>query len=292
MRRTGRWLVTALLLWTSLAAPGPAAASGGGSWIPLRGSVLATGESFRTQAAEVLFESRRDAARAHAGIDVFYAYLVPDDRWLIDEEPSNGWVPPAVAIRAGTVEIERRPGNWARIRVRFEVPPVEPGEYSVMLCTEGCLEPLGAISPSSVTVTDDLVVARTARELDRLQRAVGSAVRRIGRRVKAVERDATSSTEAEADLIRTVVDLSSQMVALERRAEAAEERLKELEGAAPALAWLVVGAAGAALLILLPRRRRPRERPPTPPRVVEMELVEPPEMEPEPDPDRTPVPAA
>ena len=293
MRRTTRFLATATALWTVLGVGGPAAAGGWWSGIPLEGSELGVGERFETGRGEVLFESVEAAARARQGLDRYYAYLIPNLDWsIVDEamsiaEPGDWWIHPETRIRAGEVEVTGGPSNLARIRISFAVPAVEPGTYALMLCTAGCVRPLADVVPHEVTVAADAATARIGRRLTELQGRVHVVRSRLGHRVSKLERELRVLRSRGA-----APEQADALEAAEGRVSRLERRVAELEGAAPALAWLVVGAAGAALLILLPRRRRPRERPPTPPRVVEMELVEPPEMEPEPDPDRTPVPAA
>jgi len=291
MRRTTRFLATATVLWTVLGVGGPAAAGGWWSGIPLESPVLGGGGSFQSGPGEVLFDGIEAAERARQGVDRYYAYLIPDLDWsIVDEamsvgDPGDWWIRPASAIRAGEVDVWGGSSNLARIRVAFDVPEIQPGRYALMLCSDGCAQSLADIVPSEISLVDDLVTAQLAKRATRLEERFRVWSWGLGRRVDKLERQLETAREPNPGLVGALEDASERVRALERR-------VAELEGAAPALAWLVVGAAGAALLILLPRRRRPRERPPTPPRVVEMELVEPPEMEPEPDPDRTPVPAA
>ncbi len=287
-----RGLLAAAAAWVVLAIAQPAAAGGWWSYIPLQGAELGVGERFTTARGEVLFASAEAAARAKRGEERFYAYLIPDMDWSVVEEamsiaePGNWWVRPETRIRVGRVEVRGGPSNLARIRVAFDVPEVEPGTYALMLCTAGCVRHLADIVPSEVTVTADPATARTARELSRVESRLEVVRSRLGQRVRELERGSREAPASEADLLEALDRATSRVRALERR-------VSELEGAAPALAWLVVGAAGAALLLLLLRRRRPRERPPTPPRVVEMELAAPPqELGPESEPERTPVPAA
>jgi len=291
MRRTTRFLATATALWTVLGVGGPAAAGGWWSGIPLQGAELGVGERFMTDRGEILFDTVEASARARQGLDRYYAYLIPDLDWsVVDEamsvgEPGDWWVRPETRIRVGEVEVRGGPSNLARIRVAFDVPEVEPGTHALMLCTAGCVRALADVVPHEVLVTEDPLAARTARELSRLGVRLDATRSRLGHRVAELERElrVARSQETDPDALDAA---TTRVVELERR-------VAELEGSAPGAAWLVVGAAGAALLLLPLRRRRPREGPPTPPRVVEMELAAPPqELEPESEPERTPVPAA
>lgn len=293
MRRTTRGLAAAAALWTILGIAGPAAAGGWWSSIPLRGAELGVGERFVTASKAVLFDSAEASARARGGEDRYFAYLIPSFDWGIVHaamgvaEPRGWWVQPAVAIRAGEVVVTGGPTNLARVSVRFAVPEVAPGPYALMLCSEGCVQPLADIVPSEIEVFADPVAARTARALERAR--AGRA--RLAQRVQHVERElrALESRGTDQDLLDAIDALTARTRHAERELRATQRRAGELEGAAPAPAWILLGAAGGALLLFLSRRRRPRRGPPESPRPVEMELVEPPK---ELEPDRPPVPAA
>ncbi|HEX6207657.1 MAG TPA: hypothetical protein VF058_04775, partial [Actinomycetota bacterium] len=271
MRRLFTSIAVAALV---LSTAGPAAAGGWWSFIPLQGAELGVGERFASGRGETLFLTAEAAARARSGEDPYHAYLIPEIDWRIANESASAreyhsrWARPHAAIRVGSVKVWGGSRNYARFRVVFDVPDATPGPYVLALCSEGCAAPLGDVVPSQITLVADPVAARTAREVGKLDWRVNA----LGQRANHLERQirALRGAGTDPEVIEAIDALTVRAEKEARRVQELEARVEELEGAAPAPAWLVVGAAGAALLLLLPRRRRPRGRPPEPP--VEMEL--------------------
>ncbi|MBW3661685.1 MAG: hypothetical protein KY469_01190 [Actinobacteria bacterium] len=154
-----------LTLWV-----GPAAAGGWWSWIQLDDTYLAIGEEV-TARATVMFPTvaEADAARVHQG---YAAYLLRGidvaalEEAMMVPEPGAWWSPPEVALEVGAVDLKDGDANLLVAEASFTVPEVETGEWALMFCDAGCVNPLADVAPTlglhiaadvqSATLTDEL----------------------------------------------------------------------------------------------------------------------------------------
>ncbi|MGH3034919.1 MAG: hypothetical protein ACRDON_10275 [Gaiellaceae bacterium] len=261
-----RLLVLSLL---SLFVLPPQAAAGGGWWsfIQLDRSTVAPGQQVNAR-DEVWFKS---AAAADAARDTeFYVYVLHGldysmvERAMRKASPGDWWsLGGASAVRAGRVVVSGSAGsNLARARATFEVPPLPPGRYSVMLCNAGCTHPLGDVVPTQdFTIAADRIAAATAAGLKGLRSRTAhgiAALRGEARRARAVD----TSTRFELEQVRAELKtLQERTLALGRQVR---RPLAAQETSPWAYAgWLIAGVLlGATALILL------RKRTTTPPPIL------------------------
>jgi hypothetical protein len=209
-----------LLVLALLAGPlvQPARAGGWWSTIVVEGPYLGAGETVPVR-AEFLFPSIAAAERAQRSGE-YYAYVVRGiDRRALDRavngpQPKQWWTPPSEIYRSGTVRLSGFDGNFAVARARVTVPDLPPGRYSVMLCTDGCTDPLGDVVPTGVRVTRDASLAATARglaaELDRMDLKESRARHELRQSVRRSR------------------DLRDRLSAAERKIEDLRERVRDL----------------------------------------------------------------
>jgi hypothetical protein len=234
----------------------PNAAGGGWATLDLRGRHFGPTETIQS-GGQALFPSAKEAERARTGIDRYFVYLVPDLDWdmafsaLVRRQPARWWHAPPGAVRIGDVRVRVPGSNLARVLATFEIPDVTPGEYALVVCSEGCAAPLGDLAPSRIIVTGDAVTAATARAMDRLR----WRVRRQGhtrRQARSAKRAASvAEAEAAAALERTS-ELEHELARLRRAPTASNP---SSAGAASA-GWLVAGIALGAWAGAAFRRRR------------------------------------
>ena len=166
--------VAAAVFVCSLALTGVAGAGGWWSGIDLKDPYSAPGMRVRAE-AEVLFATteRAEQALRDGGFGV---YVIEDlDNRMLEKAMSRakrpGWweLGAATEHRVGNVRLESGGSNLARAYVEFTLPDLEPGRYSLMLCSEGCSRPLGATIPASIRVVEDPLTARLGSALASLR---------------------------------------------------------------------------------------------------------------------------
>lgn len=148
----------------------PSTASAGGWWngLDLVGQAIGVGESFSFR-SEVLFPDIETAEAAHSAD--YRAYLVRGmdhdrlDKAMGRAEPGDWWSVPKKMIQIGTVSFSRRDANLSTATAHLNVPEVPSGTYNLMLCSPGCVEPVGNLFPLKVRVSPDPVVATKVRRL-------------------------------------------------------------------------------------------------------------------------------
>lgn len=188
-----RWLPIAMFVSIVL-MPLPQAL-GGGWWnsIDLDRRELLSGQSLELS-SQVFFDARDgfDAVeQARSGAVTYHAYLLIEwdeavlDRALRHDFRPDWWRTPARALPLGRVALGDWDSNLAWARTAFEVPDIEPGRYSIMLCDLGCERPLADVIPTSVRIFDAEGFAR------HLNRQIDGVVRRSGvdrDRIRRLER--------------------------------------------------------------------------------------------------------
>jgi len=265
MRR--RSVVGTVILVTWILMQGTATA-GGGWWtsIDLKSSHVAVGEAIQVR-ADVMFRTAEAAQRAGVSRR-FYVYLLerfdfsPVHEAMSEQQELGRWtLGDARAIVVGEVSFDRKTwgpmSNVVTARVGFVVPEVQPGNYALMLCDEGCRHPLADVIPAPVTVYADPATARLARRLERLEWDLA---------VLAEEHpQAQQAKKIAAGAWGRVAELQANLRGL-------EQSIEELE-AAPAAAgdrpstpwasfigWFLAGVA-SAMLVLVKMARRDRSVP-------------------------------
>jgi len=167
-----------------------AQARAGGWWssIDLVSYELLAGEPLELS-SEVFFDSRSqvdDMEQARSGAVTYYAYLLIEwdeavfDKAVRHDFRPDWWRTPARVLPLGRVAIGDWNSNLARARATLEVPDIEPGRYSIMLCDLGCERPLGHFVPTPVRIFDAEGFARHLnRQIDGLVRRSGADRDRI-----------------------------------------------------------------------------------------------------------------
>lgn len=184
----------ALIVSTLVVLTQGQASAGGGWWtsVDLDGGNIAVGESIEIGIREIWFTSVSEAKEGRR--TPYYAYLVSDfDRRQLRKamrkpHPGPWWEPVGPVIEVGRVTVTEADSNVSRGRLILEVPDMALGRYFLMLCDKGCLTPLANHIPVPVTVTADILAARTARRVDRMNSRLQLDLARIRHDVRSTER--------------------------------------------------------------------------------------------------------
>ena len=205
-----RLLLSLGVIAVLLPAGGPAAA--GGWWSTPRVDLrpIGAGETVTVQ-SEAYFMSAQQAAQARR--EAFYAYLVRGyDRRLLQRamgqvDPQRWWAlrPGAEVVRVGRVRLGTFDMNVGEVRARITIPDNVRGEWSLMLCDDGCREPFASAVPTTVMIAADAVTAQTARRLNGFERREREVVARLHEQVDAARAEA-HSTGAIADDLRSDIE--------------------------------------------------------------------------------------
>lgn len=232
----------------------PAAGGGWWSYADLSPSLVAPGMTVRIRATFLPSDAALEGERSER----FYAYLIEDlDRRMVSDAmskaaPRDWWrLGGAKATKLTPVKVRLRDGGLGRVLAEFEMPRTPSGRYSLMICDDGCIHPLGDFVPTTLSVVQSPLVARLKGRSDRMR----------GRlfRAKAAARKSrvrSKRTLAEVGALRADIStLRGEMSSLEGRLRRADRDPTQPWG--PIL-WASMGAATATLLAFLARRRRSR----------------------------------
>lgn len=254
MRRTRSVLIcTALFL--VLLSVNPAAAGGGGSTFDFSRRSFAPGQT--VVGATQFSDGVEGQGRVADG--PYFAYLVRGEAFI---EPPNV---PHDAIRLGRVKMHLSgDGPW-EASIRFVVPDVRPGTYTVSLCNDPCRNAfVGDLMGAWISV------AATAE-----QAMVQNLEARIEERVMQQMWDATAGFQEQIDALRdrppgTSVGTDLRLTSIEDQIEELNAQVRDLEKRTDEgmVAWLWMGgwivAAGLAIAwrATVVRRRRSASIPP------------------------------
>ena len=140
--------------------PQTVAAGGWWSYVQVNRSHVAPGQ--RVELDETVVFSSAAAVEAAQQTERFYVYLLRGfdysvvERAMRKPSPGDWWSPgDGDAIRVGQVAVSVSDANLARATAAFTMPEIRPGKYHLMLCDEGCSEPLADVIPATdFTVTE------------------------------------------------------------------------------------------------------------------------------------------
>ena len=251
MRKTALVTMASILVLGMTASP----AAGGGWWssTTARPSVVAPGMTVRV-ANNGLVLSVAEAAAARRG-ETFFVYLIEDfnrrllNRALSKGVPGDWWrLDGATATQLAPIQIVAGDSGLARARASFRMPRTPPGEYSLMICDEGCTRPLGDVIPTTLTVVRSPTVARLEVATDRMRGRLGRAEASTARLRVRMQR----SLDEVGSLRGVVSTLRVEVSHLEGRLGRAEDASVPAWGA---LLWTSLGGAGVALAFLFYLRR-------------------------------------
>jgi len=233
-------------------------ATGGGWWSSAdpSPSVVAPGMTVRIKATFLPSDAALEGERSER----FYAYLIEDlDRRMVADAmskaaPRDWWrLGGAKATKLSPVKVRLRDGGLGRVLAEFQMPRTPSGRYSLMICDDGCIHPLGDFVPTTLSVVQSSLVARIKGRSDRMRG-------RLFRAEAAMRRSRVRSqrTLDEVDSLRgNISTLRGEVSYLEGRLRRAEGDPTQPWG--PIL-WASMGAMTATLLAFLVRRRRSRAR--------------------------------
>jgi hypothetical protein len=240
-----RWLILSTVSALVLTYPLPAA-SGGGATFDFGSDYLVIGEAV-TGRTEVWLGRGRTAGLEDGP---FHAYLVPSRTRF----PGRGL--PEGAMWLAPVSFEPKPGPYATATVTFEVPPVDPGAYSLTVCNAPCtVRSVGDLVGGWFSVAPSPIEARMQSLEDRLRWKVRALRSEINRQEKRPQKD-------QAELEIRIDDLEQQLAVLDGELDARSRPAAEGNDWP---AWTGWAAVASLLVIAMIRRRRNRAvRPPGP----------------------------
>lgn len=184
--------------------PSPASAGGWWNGLDLVGQALGVGETF-SFSSEVLFPDIKTAEAANSAD--YRAYLVRGiDQERLDKamgraEGGDWWSTPEEMTQIGTVTFSDRDSNLSTATAHLDVPDVPAGSYNLMLCSPGCVEPVGDLIPIKVRVSSDPAMAAEVRRLTQKEWDLRSALAGTKRDLRQTNQKliaAESEAEAEA----------------------------------------------------------------------------------------------
>lgn len=250
--------IRSILVWTAivfaLLSLNPVAAKGGGSTFDFNRRWFAPGQT-ATGTAE-LYDGIEGQGRVSDG--PYYGYLVPGDAFI---DPPRL---PRNAIRLGQVTIRRLDRNIWKASLRFVVPNVRPGTYTVSLCNVPCRSSyVGDLMGAWISI------AATAEQA-KMRNLEDSIVARLEER----NAESTDALWAQLEELRAAVDGArppSISVGTELRLEPIEEQLQRLSAQVrrlrergdeglPAWLWLAGWLVAAGMAVLWTRSTRKQRR--------------------------------
>jgi hypothetical protein len=230
LRRTAVILVAAL---AAIVIPAGAAA-GGGAVFNFNRDYYVPGD---LAVGQTVFSTSKE--HRHLLDRTFYAYLIPESRWIDPPRIPKGSVP------IGTVSLD------GLAQVSFRIPDVAPGHYTVGMCDRPCRHAyVGDLVGGWITVVGSREEARLRGLIDRLER-----------RLDGVRGGLSKQGERANHLAKEIAGLTTTTGKWERRQAWLETRLAQLEREPTGLTfdragWAVAALAIAALAASMWRRRR------------------------------------
>jgi hypothetical protein len=231
---------TAVILVAGLAAiviPAGAAA-GGGAVFNFNRDYYVPGDM---AVGQTVFSTSKE--HRHLLDRTFYAYLIPESRWIDPPRIPKGSVP------IGTVSLD------GLAQVSFRIPDVAPGDYTVGMCDRPCRHAyVGDLVGGWITVVGSREEARLRGLIDRLGRRLDGVRGGLSKQGERADRRAQ-------ELRAEIADLTAATGKWERRQAWLETRLAQLEREPTGLTfdragWAVAALAIAALAASMWRRRR------------------------------------
>jgi hypothetical protein len=241
MRRIG---VVALLGMVAFWLGAGASAGGGGSTFDFHRRWLAPGERVfgRTQFGDGVQGQGRVADGP------YFAYLIRGDRFI---EPPDL---PRDAVRLAQVRMHGLDGDIWEASIRFVVPNVRPGTYTVSLCNDPCRNAyVGDLMGAWISVAASVEQAKIRNMEARIEERVGQQMS-----------ETTSSLQQDLDLLREAVSgeqsrsisvgTDLRLSAIEDQVKATSTQVRQLRGRADQgltawlwlAGWLVAGSIAAA----------------------------------------------
>lgn len=246
-----------ILIWA------PSARAGGGQW-GFKGwdvdaePAFAAGEEVHAYTGLWLegVASREERGAYWGGPEhgPFYGYIAP--------RGGEGWGPypppiPDDAVYVGEVVFSKSgDARVLDVDLRFVMPDLEPGFYSLLHCNDPCTRQIGDTMSTPITVVEDPGQAFISGQVDQLDRQMTTVRQRLRGRVQGL-RARMTGIESDID------GLKDDMMALQARSASAQVPGPETSGPAllPWLALLAIPAALGARVWDYARRRGLRSAP-------------------------------
>ena len=261
MRRSALFAISALIL---VFPAQPANAGGWWTTFDVYDQPFAIGESLTvTDQSFVLFRTMEDIEQAKT--TAYFAYVVTAydeallDRAMTRPDPKKWWEPLSPLVKVGEVSLTGWDANLARARVHLDIPDVAPGQYFLMLCDAGCETPLGNHIPVPVHITTDVMAARTARRVERMDDSMDLRFARSRNDVRKAARAAREAQQDSNEAINAIARLAARM-----DATPATTTSNPLPMWVAYAGWFVAGGYTAFLI-----RRRPLRHAATPDVIIE-----------------------
>ena len=250
-----RVCIVAVLGMVALWLGAGASAGGGGSTFDFHRHWLAPGERVfgRTQFGN----GGQGQGRVADG--PYFAYLIRGDRFI---EPPDL---PRDAVRLGRVRMHRLDDGIWEASIRFVVPSVRPGTYTVSLCNDPCRDAyVGDLMGAWISIAASVEQAKIRNMEARIEERVGEQLS-----------ETTSSLQQDLELLREAVTgeqsrsisvgTDLRLSAIEDQVNAMTNQVRELRGRADqgltAWLWLVGWVVAGAIAAAWWRSRRGTPRP-------------------------------
>lgn len=258
MRRIRSILVTMGLL-LALLSVNPVAAGGGGSTFDFSRRWFAPGQMVvgTTQFTDGIEEQGRVADGP------YFAYLVPGETFI---DPPRL---PRDAIRLGRVRMRRQDsGIWAA-SIRFVVPNVRPGTYTVSLCNDPCRNAyVGDLMGAWISIAtsaeqakirnlEDRIADRVFQQTDQMTSDLYGQLEQLRESVDGARAPSiTVGTELRLAPVEDQIErLNAQVRTLEKRADQGMVAWLWMAG------WIVAAGLAVAWRATVVRRRRSAAKP-------------------------------
>lgn len=238
-RAAGLTLLSALVIGGFMESP----ASAGGNFINFNRDYLVPGKSV---VATNAFAARSDVVHGP-----YYAYLLPEvEGW----DPSLRVYRESIVLGRVRIAVERDGGESqgaAKLKAKFEIPHVSPGEYLVGFCNLPCTHSLDLdIQPTAVQVVRSPLKAHLLEKINDARAYASRVESRIGTDQWRGDRKLRGQIQATQDHIsRNVGELEQSIAGIRQTTE-------NKPGWSAVIALVLVGMAMSAITTLLFSRRR------------------------------------